>query len=252
MKSFAVKKQLPIYYFLTGGAGVGKSVVIETLYQGLVRLFGSKEGDNPDEVRVMLTAYTGKAAKNIGGIHLHKQFNFPIACAANAIHIDFDKLGDLNRKFKNLEVIIIDEISLVSNNIFRVTDIYCRKFLKKMKEFFGGISVIAVGDFYQLQPFGYNASWIFNDLKKDYDAFCINDWKDKFQIHELTEIMRQKDDLPFANLLKRLRVGEHTKEDIELLKTRLITRSDENYWLYEPHICATTVSYTHLTLPTKA
>ena len=54
----------PIHAFLSGGAGVGKSVVIRALYQRMLNL---REGENPDDIRVLLCAYMGTAAFNIGG-----------------------------------------------------------------------------------------------------------------------------------------------------------------------------------------
>ena len=57
----------PIHAFLSGGAGVGKSVVIRALYQSLYRMLNLSEGENPDDIRVLLCAYMGTAAFNIGG-----------------------------------------------------------------------------------------------------------------------------------------------------------------------------------------
>jgi hypothetical protein len=48
--------------------------------------------------------------------------------------------------------------------------------------------------------------WIFDDLNKGYGALAPNLWKELFKMHDLTDIMRQKDDLNFASLLNRLRV----------------------------------------------
>ena len=60
-------KKEPMYAFLSGGAGVGKSVLIKALYQALHRYLCSNEGESPDDTRILLCAYTGKAAFNIGG-----------------------------------------------------------------------------------------------------------------------------------------------------------------------------------------
>ena len=60
-------KDAPLYTFLTGGAGVGKSVVIRALYKPLYRYLNLAEGENADEKRILLCAYTGKEAYNIGG-----------------------------------------------------------------------------------------------------------------------------------------------------------------------------------------
>ena len=63
---------------------------------------------------------------------------------------------------------------------------------------FGNISIIAVGDLFQLQP--VRGNWIFNDLTHDVSALAANLWKEHFKMFELTEIMRQKDDLDFTEL----------------------------------------------------
>ena len=68
--------------------------------------------------------------------------------------------------------------------------------------------MIAKGDLYQLKP--VMDSWIFMHHNKGYGPLACNLWQDKFDMHELTEIMRQKNDQPFANILNRLRIGEHT------------------------------------------
>ena len=60
-------KETPIYAFLTGSAGVGKSVVIRALYQSLYRILNLRDGENPDDIRILLCAYMGFAAFNISG-----------------------------------------------------------------------------------------------------------------------------------------------------------------------------------------
>ena len=65
----------PIRLFLSGGAGVGKSIVTNALYEALIRYLKSIKGENPDNVKVVKTAPTGKAAFNINGNILHSAFN---------------------------------------------------------------------------------------------------------------------------------------------------------------------------------
>ena len=67
-------KDAPLYTFLTGGAVVGKSVVIRALCQTLYRYLNLTEGENADEKRILLCAYTGKAAYNIGGSTISTAF----------------------------------------------------------------------------------------------------------------------------------------------------------------------------------
>jgi len=67
-------KDVPIYAFVTGGAGVGKSVVIKALYQVLRRYLSSDEGENPDDCKLISCAPTGKAAYNINGATIYAAF----------------------------------------------------------------------------------------------------------------------------------------------------------------------------------
>ena len=85
------------------------------------------------------------------------------------------------------------------------------------KEPFGGVSLITVGGLFQLKP--VFDRWIFETSSTCYATLATNSWNDLFTLFELTDIMRQKDDRPFAELLNRLREGKHSKNDIECLKT---------------------------------
>ena len=75
---FKTNKQLPMYLYIVGGAGVVKCTVIKALYKGLVRYFNSLPSTNPDDINVLLTAPTGKAAYNIHGMTLHSAFALPV------------------------------------------------------------------------------------------------------------------------------------------------------------------------------
>ena len=226
-------KDAPLYTFLSGGAGVGKSVVIRALYQTLYRFLNLKEGENADDVRVLLCAYTGKAAFNINGSTIcsafkqkYKQSDQTLTC---------DSLNTFRSKYKNLSVVIIDEISMVSNSMLSFINQRLQE-LTGSRVPFGGVSIIAVGDLYQLKP--VSGDWIFNDLTHDATSLANNLWKEHFSVFELTEIMRQKDDMEFAELLNRLRLNLLTKEDKEKLRTCSIEKCSPGYQLDAPHLFA--------------
>lgn len=85
---------------------------------------------------------------------------------------------------------------------------------------FGGISVVAVGDLFQLKP--EMDSWIFKQRFYALQVLGKKLWRDLFSFYELDEIMRQKDDLEFAQLLNRLREDmQIIPEDIDKLKSRI-------------------------------
>ncbi|XP_062584589.1 uncharacterized protein LOC134246276, partial [Saccostrea cucullata] len=224
-------KQEPIHAYLSGGAGVGKSVLIKALYQALHRYLCAKEGENPDDIRILLCAYTGKAAFNIGGQTIASAFHQKINQRQQNMHCD--ELNTFRTKYRNLSVVIIDEISMAGNA--KLEFINGRlQLLTGLKRPFGGISIIAVGDFFQLKPI--MDGWIFQDLKQNAQALACNLWKENFTLFELDEVMRQKDDLEFAQLLNRLRHNEMTSEDLDIIHRCIIAENSPNYPHNAPHL----------------
>ena len=138
-----------MYAFLTGGAGVGKSVVIRALYQTLYRILNLKDGENPDDKMILLCAYLGFAAFNICGQTICSAFHKKMYKGTN--HLSADKLNTFRIMYRHLKVVIIDEISMVGNKMLSFIDTRLQQ-LTGSKAAFGGLSVIAVGDLYQLKP----------------------------------------------------------------------------------------------------
>ncbi|VDI25237.1 Hypothetical predicted protein [Mytilus galloprovincialis] len=225
-------KHEPFYTFLTGGAGCGKSVVVRTIFQALHRHLCSIEGEDPDDIRILLCAPTGKAAYNINGLTIHNAFQIQPNKGLDQ-SLSCDVLNTLRMKYRNLSLILIDEISMVGNKMFSLLERRLKK-IKGSNCSFGGVSIIAIGDFFQLQP--VFDSWIFNDLSKGLTALAPNYWKLLFSFHELTEIMRQKDDLEFAQLLNRLRQNQLTENDFAVLNTRTVSISDPTYRTNATHL----------------
>ena len=67
----------PFYYFLSGGAGVGKSHLIKSLYQAALKYYNSRAGEDSNEVKILLLAPTGKAAFGIKGNTIHSTLAIP-------------------------------------------------------------------------------------------------------------------------------------------------------------------------------
>ena len=224
--SITFRPEIQLCVFLTGGAGVGKSVVIRTLYQALHRLLCSKAGQNPEDVRILLCAYTGLAAYNIQGSTLHSAFCIEPNKKLTYKPLSDDKRNTLQTKYKHLTVLIIDEVSMVGNEMLNL--LYQRlQEIKCNKDHFGGVHVILVGDLFQLRPVG--DGWIFTNNACDYRSLAPDLWKTHFSMFELSEIMRQKNDTLFANLLNRIREGKQTEADYTVLKSRSISFDDSAY-----------------------
>ena len=137
--------------FLSGGAGVGKSTVTNALYEALIRYLNSIPGENPDEVKVLKVAPTGKAAYNIGGNTLHSAFKIPANRGFEYCTLDRDRLNTIRAKLSKLEVIFIDEISMVGSGMFKFLNLRLQQIMGTQKPF-GGVSLVTVGDLFQLKP----------------------------------------------------------------------------------------------------
>ena len=222
--TFNPEKQLCL--FITGGAGVGKSVVIRTLYQSLHRLCGSKVGQDPEDIRILLCAYTGLAAYNIQGSTLHNAFCIEPNKKLQYKALSDDKRNTLKTKYRCLSVLIIDEVSMVGNAMLNFLYLRLQE-IKGNREPFGGVHMILVGDLFQLRPVG--DGWIFVNNSGNYASLAPNLWQTYFSMFELTEIMRQKNDTQFAELLNRIREGRQTQGDINVLISRNISPESTQY-----------------------
>lgn len=218
-------KEVPLYNFLSGGAGVGKSVLLRTLYQALLKYYNKNPGENPDDEKILLCAPTGKAAHNIGGRTIHAAFGIPVGKGFQYKPLDMQQLNTLRSRYQHLKMVFIDEVSMVGRNMFNFINLRLQEIVGT-NALFGRVSVIAFGDLFQLKP--VMDSWIFCKTTAgcSLNNIASNIWTDNFYLYELAEIMRQKDDLEFAELLNRLREGNHSTEDIEKLETRCICREE--------------------------
>ena len=214
------KNVKPFHLFVTGGAGTGKSALIKGLRYEANRLLSSLAGSS-EEILVLLVAYTGTAAFNIDGQTIHSAF---------AIHCDirnqkYSPLGEeqvtrLREKYRNLQIVFIDEVSMVGEKMIMYIDERLKQ-IKQCQEPFGNVSVIAVGDFYQIPPVGDRALY-----NIDKGQLYESSWR-LFKVWQLKEIMRQKEDLDFANLLNIIRTKGKDQnlsaEQKEMISTRCYT-----------------------------
>ncbi len=194
--------------FLTGEPGAGKTFVINA-YVNYLR----KHGINP-----AITASTGIAATHIGGMTIHSWSGIGI----------YESLQDhdirrvtakpkILKRIEKCQVLIIDEISMLSAKTLDMVDLVCRK-VKGNDLPFGGIQIIVSGDFFQLPPINkYGTS---PEQLKQF-AFLGNAWKEaQFEICYLSEQYRQ-DDSNFLDVLTAIRSGNLEDHHIEHIQARI-------------------------------
>ncbi|EDS27530.1 conserved hypothetical protein [Culex quinquefasciatus] len=219
-KSFRCN-ETPLRIFISGSAGVGKSMVIKALYQlityHLEYEVETKAHQDLESVKVLLSAFSGKAAFLIGGNTLHSAFALPLQENANMSDLPPEVANNLRIQLMHCKLMIIDEASMVGSTTLSRIDTRLRQILGVDKSF-GGISVILLGDFQQLPP--VKDSLIFTTPKHSMLRMDLSSLWNEFFIYELTEVMRQKNDLKFVHALNNFARGEMNDDDIRLIKTR--------------------------------
>ena len=208
----------PIYVFLSGAGGVGKSYVTKAMIENTKNVLKFHLQDFHNQHSVAVTASTGKAACDLNGNTLHSAFNLPTN--GRAILQEGPTLNSKRREHQFLQILFTDEISMTGLFTFDSLNETLQK-IKCDKRDFGGISIIAIGDMFQLPP--VKMFFIYSMIHKR-----INDTWLKFKLHELTEIVRQSGDPEFAALLLRLREGKHTANDV--IEIKKLVDTDTSSW----------------------
>jgi ATP-dependent DNA helicase PIF1 len=247
--------------FLTGPAGTGKSFVINEIKQWAIT----------HKKSFAITALTGCAAVLINGRTLHSTLG--LGLGDKPIDFLINKLKKCNKaqytRLQSLDLLVIDEVSMMSDDLFEKASNLLSVIRNNTKPF-GGVQVILAGDMCQLGPI------------KDQWCFLSLLWNETVEeMHTLKTVVRQMGDTLFLQILHYLRKGKCTKKILDKLiacqnttftkgikPTRLFPRRAnvekinqaeydalieanalEN--IYTTRATSSTVSYTHLTLPTN-
>jgi hypothetical protein len=160
-----------------------------------------------------------------GGTTVHSGLGFKFG--ADYFNLRKENLDKLKKKVEDVEVVIIDEMSMISSDfLFNINQ--RMKDLFDSKDDFGGRAVILAGDLLQLPPVNGTAIFKAPKSRKNKDYYSIqctenqpggNLWSN-FQVVYLKTNFRQGEGNPWTEILNRVRVGEPTKEDISILKSR--------------------------------
>ena len=210
--------------FLTGKAGTGKSTFLRYI------------AANTKKKHIVL-APTGIAAINAGGSTLHSFFKLPfhpllpndsmysVRNIRNTLKYNSEKI----KIIREVELIIIDEISMVRADIIDFIDKVLRVYCRNMREPFGGKQLLLVGDIYQLEPVVreddrrllnpfYRSSFFFDaKIFQQFQLVSI----------ELTKVYRQSDPV-FISILDHIRTSQAQAKDLQLLNQRVGAQLDES------------------------
>lgn len=195
--------------FITGKAGTGKSTLIE-----LIR--------NHVKKKIIVLAPTGLSAINVRGQTIHSFFHLP----PRMITRESIRRIYNDRIFRDIDTVIIDEISMVRADLIDGIDQFLRIHGKDKHLPFGGIQMVFVGDVFQLPPvLRHEESSVFYQLYESPYFFSADAFNSReFISIELTHIFRQKD-AEFINLLNQLRTGNINVQILEPINQRLTEKS---------------------------
>ena len=197
--------------FLTGKAGTGKTTFLKTVIE-------------QSKKRSIVVAPTGVAAINAGGVTIHSFFQLPFSpFVPNArIKSKFDFGKEKRRIIASLDLLIIDEISMVRSDLLDAIDSVLRRFRDRYKPF-GGVQLLMIGDLQQLTPVVTPEDEAM--LKPYYDTPYFFGSKALQQIEyvtiQLEKVYRQEDDT-FIRILNHIREAHPTADDITLLNKRCV------------------------------
>ena len=208
--------------FLTGKAGTGKTTLLKKIVSSTYK-------------QTVIVAPTGIAALNAGGVTIHSFFQLPFGgfipdfkvSAQFTQHVKLETKSTLMRNFRmnatrksimrSVELLIIDEVSMLRADVLDAIDWTLRN-VRKVNKPFGGVQMLFIGDLLQLPPVIKPQEWSF--LKDYYHGIYFFN---ALSIHEapplyieLEKVYRQ-DDEKFLDVLNNLRNNNITKVDVDLL-----------------------------------
>lgn len=198
-----------ISIFLTGKAGTGKTTFLRTL----------KEKSSK---RSIIVAPTGVAAINAGGMTIHSFFQLPLSPFVPEVNFKnrFDYSKEKRKIIRTLDLLIIDEISMVRSDVLDAIDSVLRRFREHEKPF-GGVQLLMIGDLQQLTPVVTPEDEVI--LQRYYDTSYFFGSKALRSISyvtiELTHVYRQQDE-EFITLLNNIREGQVSETDLKRLNER--------------------------------
>ncbi len=228
------------HFFLTGKAGTGKTTLLKKIAAQTQKNY-------------VVVAPTGVAAINAGGVTIHSMFGLPLtAFVPSNDFVDLNlatnrrRLLDEHMKFRKekvqvmqeLDLLIIDEVSMVRADILDAVDFILRT-VRKRREPFGDVQVMLIGDMHQLPPVIKDPEW--NILKNYYSGpYFFNSfvWQQLNAAEvELKKIYRQSD-TRFLSILNNIRNQEMEEDDYEKLKERYqpnFNPTEDGYILLATH-----------------
>ncbi|XP_071578498.1 uncharacterized protein [Temnothorax nylanderi] len=208
--------RVPFQIFLTGPAGCGKTFVIRLLMEIYNRYVNTDGYCNA----YITCASTGKAAVAIDGTTVHTALKITLS---KLLPLSIEVVQQYRALFKFVQVIIIDEISMISAELLSHIDARLKQITGNFDTNFGGMDIILIGDLRQLPP--VRATPIYKQIRQQIAGPTL--WRG-LQFFELDEVMRQSNTV-FSSILTKIGNGIQLEEDeLRLVESRFFTKEEAN------------------------
>ena len=219
--------------FLTGKAGTGKTTFLRRLKQ-----------ECPKQMAVV--APTGVAAINAEGVTIHSLFQLPPQLflptpeARKQLFSEMQMRAQKQRVLRNLELLVIDEVSMVRSDLLDTIDAVLRHIKHQPNHPFGGVQVLVIGDLFQLSPVAREEEWrMLQDYYSGPYFFQAHVFQQLNPIYiELDHVFRQTN-MDFVEILNQVRNNTLTSQSLQMLNSRYMpdfkSDADDHYIVLSTH-----------------
>lgn len=220
--------------FLTGKAGTGKTTFLRRLKQ-----------ECPKQLTVV--APTGVAAINAEGVTIHSLFQLPPQVflptqeARKQLFSEMQMRAQKQRVLRNLELLVIDEVSMVRSDLLDTIDAVLRHVKHRPNHPFGGVQVLFIGDLFQLSPVAREQEWrLMQPYYEGAYFFQAQVFRELHPIYiELDHVFRQTNS-DFIEILNQVRNNALTPQSLRVLNTRYLpdfepSKQSEHYITLSTH-----------------
>ena len=209
--------------FLTGKAGTGKTTFLRRLKQ-----------ECPKQMAVV--APTGVAAINAEGVTIHSLFQLPPQLflptdeARRQLFAEMQMRANKQRVLRNLELLVIDEVSMVRADLLDTIDAVLRHFKHRPTIPFGGVQLLVIGDLFQLSPVVREEEWRL--LQAFYDGpyfFQARVFRELKPVYIEFERVYRQTNMEFLSILNQVRNNALTPQSFAMLNSRVRSLGDQEF-----------------------
>ena len=214
----------PFYTYISGEAGTGKSFLMNLMIEFMKRS-AKQSGTELHKPLYLTVAPTGVSAWIIGGDTIESGLSLQPSNRPTHLKASASSKANLQFMFEHLQVVFLDEVSMVGTNKFKEMDFRLQDIMMNNK-FMGGVSMVICGDFGQLPPVRQSMIWGHCNLDGR-PEIATNEWNQYVKIYNLQEKMRSQDP-EYSQICDKVRLGICDSNIIKYMESHVTTSPNQN------------------------